>query len=100
MLCSTTLPRLLLIQLMPQVDTRSPRNPARAGKVKPPSVLVVLVVKDGEAWLPQCLMGLAKQTHPRIGVLAVDNGSADRSPDLLEAALGADRVIRLTENAK
>ena len=84
---------------MPQVDTRSPGDRARAGKVKPPSVLVVLVVKDGEAWLPQCLMGLAKQTHPRIGVLAVDNASADRSPDLLEAALGPGRVIRLPGNA-
>ena len=84
---------------MAQVDTRSPRDRARAGKVKPPSVLVVLVVKDGEAWLPQCLMGLAKQTHPRIGVLAVDNGSADRSPELLEAALSPGRVIRLPGNA-
>jgi GT2 family glycosyltransferase len=43
-------------------------------------------------------MGLAKQTHPRIGVLAVDNGSADGSADLLEAALGQERVIRSTEN--
>ncbi len=89
----------MLIQLMPQVDTRSPRDRARAGKVKPPSVLVVLVVKDGEAWLPQCLMGLARQTHPRIGVLAVDNASADRSADLLEAALGPGRVMRLPGNA-
>ncbi|HEY3209220.1 MAG TPA: glycosyltransferase family 2 protein [Actinomycetota bacterium] len=84
---------------MAQLDTRAPRDPAHAGKVKPPSVLVVLVVKDGEAWLPQCLMGLARQTHPRIGVLAVDNGSDDRSPDLLETALGPGRVIRLSANA-
>lgn len=79
---------------MAQVDTRAPGNRARTGKVKPPSVLVVLVVKDGEAWLPQCLMGLARQTHPRIGVLAIDNDSADRSAELLETALGPDRVIR------
>jgi GT2 family glycosyltransferase len=43
-------------------------------------------------------MGLAKQTHPRIGVLAVDNGSTDGSADLLEAALGQDRVIRSEVN--
>lgn len=43
-------------------------------------------------------MGLAKQTHPRIGVLAVDNGSTDGSADLLEAALGPDRVVREKDN--
>jgi GT2 family glycosyltransferase len=98
MLCSTTLPQLLFIQLMAQVDTRAPRDPAGSGKVKTQIVLVVLVVKDAEAWLPQCLMGLAKQTHPRIGILAVDDGSADRSPELLEASLGPSRVIRLAGN--
>jgi GT2 family glycosyltransferase len=96
MLCSTTLPQLLFIQLMAQVDTRAGRDRSRSGKVKSPSVLVVLVVKDAEPWLPQCLMALAKQTHPRLGVLAVDSGSADRSPEMLEAALGPDRVIRLS----
>lgn len=84
---------------MARADTRAPRDPARSGKVKPPSVLVVLVVKDGEAWLSQCLMGLAEQTHPRIGIIAVDNGSVDRSTGLLEAALGPGRVIRLAANA-
>lgn len=68
-------------------------------QVKEPSVLVVLVVRDAEEWLPQCLMGLAKQSHPRIGVLAVDTGSVDRSRDLLNAALGPGRVIRLPGNA-
>jgi GT2 family glycosyltransferase len=96
MLCSRTLPRLLHLQVMAQVDKRAPR--ARAGKLKPPSVLVVLVVKDGEEWLPQCLMGLAKQSHRRIGVLAVDNASSDRSAEILEAALGPERVIHLTQN--
>ena len=94
MLCSTTLPRLQIIQFMAKVDTRAPGDRARPGKVKTPSVLVVLLVRDDER-LPQCLMGLAKQTHPRIGVLAVDNGSADGSQQLLNATLGPGRVIRL-----
>jgi len=59
----------------------------------------VLVVKDGAQWLPHCLRGLSRQTHPRIGVLAIDNGSQDDSPALLETALGDGRVIRLGSNA-
>ncbi|HXF57278.1 MAG TPA: glycosyltransferase family 2 protein, partial [Actinomycetota bacterium] len=61
-------------------------------------MLVVLVVKDGAQWLPQCLLALSRQTHPRIGVLAVDNASTDGSAALLESALGPDRVLRLGRN--
>lgn len=61
-------------------------------------MLVVLVVKDGAQWLPQCLLALSRQTHPRIGVLAVDNASTDGSAPLLESALGPERVLRLERN--
>ncbi|HLB61490.1 MAG TPA: glycosyltransferase family 2 protein [Actinomycetota bacterium] len=60
-----------------------------------PSVLVVVVVRDGAAWLRDCLESLSSQTHPRVGVLAVDNASADGSDELLEQALGPGRVLRL-----
>src|SRR6476619_4497578 len=82
---------------MATVQTRAATASAPSGHTEP-SVLAVLVVRDGAAWLRQCLMGLAKQTHPRIGVLAVDNGSTDGSADLLEAALGPDRVLRGADN--
>src|SRR2546426_2304325 len=82
---------------MRQVETRSPRaSPPRT--VQPPSVLVLLVVRDGGRWLRQCLMGLARQTHPRIVVLAVDNDSSDGSANLLETALGPDRVLKGERN--
>jgi GT2 family glycosyltransferase len=63
-----------------------------------PSVLVVLVVKDGAAWLTRSLASLARQTHPRLGVIAVDNGSTDGSDAILIAALTAERVIRVEHN--
>lgn len=63
-----------------------------------PSVLAVLVVKDGEDWLRDCLSALARQTHPRIGVVAVDNASTDGSRDILLRALGSGRVISLPRN--
>jgi GT2 family glycosyltransferase len=62
-----------------------------------PSVLVVLVVRDAAAWLRKVLASLARQTHPRIGVMAVDNASTDGSGDILEQVLGS-RVMRLDRN--
>lgn len=58
-----------------------------------PTVLAILVVRDGAAWLRECLRGLSRQTHPRLGVLAVDNGSTDGSREILEQALGSERVL-------
>jgi GT2 family glycosyltransferase len=84
---------------MAQVETRAPHAARSVNRHKPPSVLVVLVVKDGAHWLRQCLLGLSKQTHPRISVLAIDNGSRDESADVLESALGPGRVIKLPSNA-
>jgi GT2 family glycosyltransferase len=83
---------------MSQVETRSHTSSRIADRIRPPSVLVVLVVKDGAEWLPHCLRGLSRQTHPRIGVLAVDNGSTDDSRDLLQTALGDGRVLQLGGN--
>jgi GT2 family glycosyltransferase len=58
-----------------------------------PSVLVVLVVRDAAGWLRRCLAALGAQTYPRMGVVAVDNGSSDESADILRQALGEPRVI-------
>jgi GT2 family glycosyltransferase len=64
----------------------------------PPSVLAVLVVRDAASWLRATLAALARQTHPRLGVLAVDNASTDGSPELLRSVLGDGRVLRLERN--
>ena len=60
-----------------------------------PSVLAVLVARNGAPWLRRVLSSLARQTHPRVGVLAVDNASSDGSADVLERMLGRRRVLRL-----
>jgi GT2 family glycosyltransferase len=80
---------------MAQVETRASQaaRPTKGGVV--PNVLVVLVVKGGDDWLRQCLLSLSKQTHPRIGVLAVDLTSSDSSAELLESVLGGNHVLRL-----
>ena len=81
-----------------QLQTGSPSRSTAPREVRPPSVLVVLVVKDGAEWLPRCLLGLSRQTYPRLGVIAIDNGSTDDSVNLLEGTLGAARVIPLNRN--
>jgi GT2 family glycosyltransferase len=74
-------------------------DPSRTtNDVRSPSVLVVLVTYDAAAWLRGCLESLAAQTHPRIGVVAVDNGSSDGTLDLLHQALGEGRVAALGDN--
>src|SRR5262245_16180633 len=66
--------------------------------VRSPSVLVVLVTRDADRWLRGCLESLAAQTHPRLGVVAVDNASSDGTLELLHQALGEGRVVELGEN--
>jgi GT2 family glycosyltransferase len=61
-------------------------------------VLVVLVSKDGATWLRDCLRALSTQTYPRLGVIAVDNGSTDGSLDLLRRSLGSARVVSRPDN--
>ena len=58
------------------------------------TVTAVLVVHDGERWLPRSLAGLAAQTVPPDRVVAVDTGSEDGSVPALEAAVGAEHVLR------
>ncbi len=75
------------------MTTAAPVSPIAATD-RAPVVLVVLVVRDAVEWLRECLAALAAQTYPRLAVLAVDDGSADGSYELLVQALGERRVVR------
>jgi hypothetical protein len=60
-----------------------------------PSVLALIVAGPGPApWLRDCLLSLANQSYPRLGVLAIDDGADDASSELLHRSLGARRVLR------
>jgi len=53
-----------------------------------PEVSVVIPIYNGEQDLPQLLAGVRSQTYPRqqVEYVLVDNGSCDRTPELLQAA--------------
>ncbi|MEX0832708.1 MAG: glycosyltransferase [Actinomycetota bacterium] len=53
------------------------------------------MAKDGEPWLPACLSGLYEQTYSPLGIVAVDNGSTDRTREVLVKAVGEKRVLSL-----
>lgn len=81
---------------MPNTKTHSGSSASRTQKS--PSVLVIMVVKDGAAWVRATLAALSKQRYPRLGVVAVDNGSSDGSAEILRTMLGEARVVALREN--
>src|SRR5919201_1575155 len=78
--------------------TTSVDRPAAPDAVRTPSVLVLLVVRDGTGWLRDTLLSLARQTYARLGIVAVDNASTDGSAELLVRALGEGRVLALDRN--
>jgi GT2 family glycosyltransferase len=79
--------------------TSTPERASASGELRSPSVLAVLVAHDGAPWLRDCLQSLAAQTHPRLGVLAVDVASSDGSDALLRQALGDARVLSVAADA-
>lgn len=75
-----------------------PRPPLPApGTPGAPRVGLVLVSHDGATWLPQVLADLAAQTRAPDLVVAVDTGSRDGSPALLDQALGGDAVVSMPD---
>lgn len=59
--------------------------------LSPPTVAVVVPVYNGESDLPQLLQGLTQQTYPpqQVEVWLVDNGSCDRTGELLQTAVSS-----------
>lgn len=56
-------------------------------------VVAVVVCHDGEAWLPTVLSALRRSTVRPQRVVAVDTGSTDRTPELLEDARSEQDAI-------
>ena len=62
-----------------------------------PRVSVLLPCRDAEPFLPECIASLQVQSERRFEVLALDDGSRDRTGDLLHAWAGRDSRVRLVD---
>jgi len=62
-----------------------------------PLATIALPVLDAEPWLDECLDSIAAQTEPRFELVAVDDGSTDRSRSILEARAERDPRVRILE---
>ena len=66
-------------------------------ETKPPEISIVLPIYNAAATLPDCLDSIACQTFERFELLAIDDGSADASAAIVEAAAQRDPRIRLIQ---
>jgi hypothetical protein len=67
-----------------------------------PEVSIIVTSFNVEAYIEQCLTSIATQTLRDIEVIVVDDGSTDRTPELITAFAAADHrfiPVLLTENS-
>ncbi len=58
-------------------------------------VSVVIPAYNAEQFIGRTLASVLAQTHPHLEVLVVDDGSQDRTPELVEAVARSDSRVRL-----
>ncbi|HET6253869.1 MAG TPA: glycosyltransferase family 2 protein [Puia sp.] len=65
-----------------------------------PLVSVVLGTYNGEVYLEEQLLSLLAQTYPAMEIIAIDDGSKDRTVGILREYAGRDPRIRVVVNGK
>ena len=60
-----------------------------------PQVSIIMAVKDTEPYLPACLDSIVAQTYTDWELIAVNDHSSDRSPDILQEYAARDARIRV-----
>lgn len=66
-----------------------------------PAVTVLIGAYDNERTVARAIASILSQTEPRLELIVIDDGSADRSAEAARAAIGSDprgRVIELERN--
>lgn len=60
-----------------------------------PLVSIIMATKDTEPYLPACLDSILTQTYPNWELIAVNDHSSDRTPEILEAYAQRDQRVRV-----
>ena len=63
-----------------------------------PQVSIIMAVKDTEPYLPACLDSIIAQTYTDWELIAVNDHSSDRSPDILREYAAQDARIRVFDS--
>ena len=63
-----------------------------------PLVSVVLPCFEAERFLPEALESLLSQTHGDLEIIAIDDGSRDATPGILEKSAATDERVRILRN--
>jgi glycosyltransferase involved in cell wall biosynthesis len=66
----------------------------RAGQMSP-KISVIIPVYNAAAYLPECLDSVVNQTLRELEIICVDDGSTDRSPEVLTAYAARDPRVRV-----
>ena len=64
-----------------------------------PLVSVIVPVYNAETFIAKTLASVIAQTHRRLEILVVDDGSSDRTPSIVRAMAQQDRRIKLFKQA-
>ncbi|WP_456459612.1 glycosyltransferase family 2 protein [Reichenbachiella sp.] len=65
-----------------------------------PLVSIIMATKDTEPYLPSCLDSILAQTYPHWELIAVNDHSTDRTPEILEAYAQKDARVRVFHSTK
>ena len=69
--------------------------PSRSIAMNPPQISVIIPVFNVEKFLPQCLDSVTGQTFADIEIICVNDGSTDKSPEILSRYADRDPRIRI-----
>lgn len=58
-------------------------------------VSIIMAVRDTEPYLPECMDSILSQSYPHWELIAVNDHSTDRSPDILQSYAFRDERIRV-----
>ncbi|HEX4112909.1 MAG TPA: glycosyltransferase [Stellaceae bacterium] len=85
------------VRQMNRYESFAPDRPSPAGAQA--SVAVVVPARNEGAGIGPCLTGLIEQDYPRerLVLFAVDDGSTDRTADIIRRIAGRDERVRLIE---
>ena len=67
--------------------------------MKQPIVSVIMPVYNGETYLRQCLDSVVNQTLKEIEIICVDDGSSDRSVEILKEYAAKDERVMVLQQA-